>query len=459
VILFDALAVLGGGLAARQAYFALFMGEPSADRGQYVLGEALTALLFAVLCRQQQAYHLNRLTDLPWQLRTVAKNLVFSFIAFGAACFVTKISTSFSRGWVFLWFAAAAMTLALGRVVVALGVKRLRRAGHFRRRRAVIGEEPALGSVLDALHDSGEEPAELICVLSRGREADPIVDQHGGIGAAADLIAALRALPLDEIVVACPDTKGDRLKPLIERLRTLPADIRVSLPAIARQLPVYGTSMIGALPVIDVAVKPLKYWRILLKSAVDWSLALALVVVLSPLLALVAVLVRLDSRGPAFFVQERFGFNNKVIRVIKFRTMYVEKSDPSGTEHTVRGDARVTRIGRILRRHSLDELPQLFNVLRGEMSLVGPRPHALGMKAGDRLYHEVVSDYFARHRVKPGMTGWAQVNGLRGEITSLETATRRVDYDLYYIDNWSIWFDLRILFMSVKVMLSAENAV
>jgi polysaccharide biosynthesis protein PslA len=124
----------------------------------------------------------------------------------------------------------------------------------------------------------------------------------------------------------------------------------------------------------------------------------------------------------------------------------------------VRGDRRITRIGRRLRAHSLDELPQLFNVLRGEMSLVGPRPHALAMKAGERLYHEVVDDYFARHRVKPGITGWAQVNGLRGEITSLQAARQRVDYDLHYIDHWSLWLDLKILLMSLKVMFDTENA-
>jgi Undecaprenyl-phosphate glucose phosphotransferase len=457
VMLFDALIVLGTGLIARQAYFIVFTGHPSLDHGQYVLSEALAALLFAALCRQQQAYRLNRMTDLAWQLRSVAKNLVLAFAALALACFVTKISARFSRGSVFLWFGMAGATLALGRCAVALGVDRLKRAGHLRRRRAVIGEEPALGPVLDALQDVGEEPAELVCVLSRGREADPNVDPRG-IGAAADLVAALRTLALDEIIVAYPDTDGDRLRPLINRLRTLPADVRVSLPAIARDLPVCGTSMVGALPVIDVAVKPLKYWRLLLKSTVDWSLALVLVGLLSPVFALIALLIKLDTRGPVLFVQDRFGFNNKIIRIIKFRTMHVEQTDPTGAAQTVRGDARITRIGRFLRTHSLDELPQLFNVLRGEMSLVGPRPHPLAIKAGDRLYHEAVSGYFARHRVKPGMTGWAQVNGLRGEICSLEVAKLRVDYDLYYIDNWSMWFDLRILFMSFKVVLAAENA-
>jgi lipopolysaccharide/colanic/teichoic acid biosynthesis glycosyltransferase len=166
----------------------------------------------------------------------------------------------------------------------------------------------------------------------------------------------------------------------------------------------------------------------------------------------------LGGKGPILFVQDRFGFNNRPVRVLKFRTMHVENSDPSGAARTVRDDPRVTRVGRILRRLSLDELPQLVNVLRGDMSLVGPRAHPLAMKAGNRFYHDAVADYVRRHRVKPGLTGWAQVNGLRGEIDSLEKAQQRVVYDLDYIESWSLWLDLKILLMSFRILVSQENA-
>src|SRR5262249_40939807 len=158
------------------------------------------------------------------------------------------------------------------------------------------------------------------------------------------------------------------------------------------------------------------------------------------------------------FVQDRFGFNNEAIPVIKFRTMSREQTDPSGAARTKPGDPRVTRVGWILRRLSLDELPQLFNVFTGDMSLVGPRPHVVAMLAGERLYHEAVGEYFLRHRVRPGMTGWAQVHGLRGEIDSPEKARARVAYDLWYIDHWSILLDLRILFMTLRVIVSGQNA-
>jgi len=453
VSLFDVLAVLGAGIASYQAYLVGVMGTAGVDRGQYLLSETLVALLFALLLRQQQAYRVNRLLELPRQLRLVASNLLLAFALLALACFLAKLSTSFSRGWALLWLATSGTTLALSRLALAPGLKRLVQAGHLRRRRAVVGTGAALDAVLDALRQDGEEPADLLRVFPYVATAAAEDGER-----AAALVATLRMLPLDEVIVACPDRDGEVLKPLIDRLKVLPVDVRLSVPALAAHLPVRGISLLGTLPLIDVAVTPLKHWHVLLKSTFDRGAALALLLLLSPVLLLLALFIKLDSRGPVLFVQERFGFNNDVIRVLKFRSMYVDRGDPSGAAHTVRGDARVTRLGRWLRVHSLDELPQLLNVLRGEMSLVGPRPHPLAMRAGDRLYHEVVKGYFARHRVKPGITGWAQVNGLRGEITSVERAQHRVDYDLWYIDHWSIWLDLKILALSLKVIFETDGA-
>jgi lipopolysaccharide/colanic/teichoic acid biosynthesis glycosyltransferase len=174
-------------------------------------------------------------------------------------------------------------------------------------------------------------------------------------------------------------------------------------------------------------------------------------------MGLIAILIKLGSRGPIFFVQRRFGFNNEVIRVFKFRTMHPGRADPSGALRTIRDDPRVTRLGRILRRLSLDELPQLINVVRGDMSLVGPRPHAIAMKTGDRLYCEAVEQYTHRHRVKPGLTGWAQINGLRGEVDTLEKARARVAHDLYYIEHWSPSLDLKILLKTVRTLVFCDQ--
>jgi lipopolysaccharide/colanic/teichoic acid biosynthesis glycosyltransferase len=173
---------------------------------------------------------------------------------------------------------------------------------------------------------------------------------------------------------------------------------------------------------------------------------------------LVAILIKLDSRGPVFFKQKRYGFNNELIEVYKFRSMYVEATDANATKLVTRGDPRVTRIGRFIRKTSLDELPQLFNVLfKDNLSLVGPRPHATHAKAANHLYDQVVDGYFARHRVKPGITGWAQVNGWRGETDTSEKIQRRVEHDLYYIENWSVLFDLYILAKTPIALMKTES--
>jgi lipopolysaccharide/colanic/teichoic acid biosynthesis glycosyltransferase len=174
---------------------------------------------------------------------------------------------------------------------------------------------------------------------------------------------------------------------------------------------------------------------------------------------LTALAIKFDSRGPVLFRQKRYGFNNELIEIFKFRSMYVEQTDATAAKLVTKGDPRVTRVGRFIRKTSLDELPQLFNVVfKGNLSLVGPRPHAVHAKAVDRLYDEAVDGYFARHRVKPGITGWAQINGWRGETDSQEKIQARVEHDLYYIENWSVLFDLYILAMTPFALAKTENA-
>jgi exopolysaccharide biosynthesis polyprenyl glycosylphosphotransferase len=198
--------------------------------------------------------------------------------------------------------------------------------------------------------------------------------------------------------------------------------------------------------------------QVLMKRIEDLVLASLMIVAVSPVMLLAAAAIRLGSRGPILFRQPRHGFNDTIINVYKFRTMYVERADPSGVARTLRNDPRVTRVGRFLRRWSVDELPQLFNVLKGDMSIVGPRPHPIGMLAAASDYREVVSNYAARHRVKPGITGWAQVAGYRGEADTVEKAQRRVEFDLEYIARWSLLFDLRILLLTAVAMISGKEA-
>ena len=213
------------------------------------------------------------------------------------------------------------------------------------------------------------------------------------------------------------------------------------------------------MPVLDVFDRPIADWNYVIKWLFDRTVGGLLLFAALPLMALIALAIKLDSRGPVFFQQKRYGFNNELIGIYKFRSMYADQADETATKLVTRDDPRVTRVGRILRKLSIDELPQLINVaIKGNLSLVGPRPHALHAKAENQLYDEVVDGYFARHRVKPGITGWAQVNGWRGETDTSEKIQRRVEHDLYYIENWSVLFDLYILARTPFALMKTENA-
>lgn len=213
---------------------------------------------------------------------------------------------------------------------------------------------------------------------------------------------------------------------------------------------------IGTFRVMD---KPLDEVATLVKRVEDVVIAAFCLVFLLPLMLVIALAIKLDSRGPVLFRQKRLGANNLPFDLLKFRSMFVEQTDLLGHQLTRAGDPRITRVGKFLRRTSMDELPQLINVLRGEMSLVGPRPHPLAANAAGIAYARAISNYPTRHRVKPGITGWAQVNGWRGETTTIEQIRQRVEHDLYYIENWSPSFDLLILGRTVIAVLSRANAV
>lgn len=218
-----------------------------------------------------------------------------------------------------------------------------------------------------------------------------------------------------------------------------------------------GLGRFGPYPTIRVSVGPLDLRGRVLKRALDISVTLVLLGLLAPLMLLVATAIRLESRGPIFFAQRRLGRGNQLFMVLKFRSMYVDACDPDGHRSTAREDTRVTRLGRFIRATSLDELPQLLNVLRGDMSLVGPRPHALGSLAGDLLFWEVDQCYWHRHSCKPGITGLAQVRGFRGATNHHDDLKNRLACDLEYLADWSIWRDVAILFRTVRV-LTHRNA-
>ncbi|MGH8579357.1 MAG: exopolysaccharide biosynthesis polyprenyl glycosylphosphotransferase [Gammaproteobacteria bacterium] len=234
---------------------------------------------------------------------------------------------------------------------------------------------------------------------------------------------------IDDILVALPWGAEQRIIGVLEKLRALPVDVRLSPDMVGLDFPGHGYSYYGDIPALNVFNKPISRWDYALKSIEDKVLSVLILILIFPVMLVIAVLIKLESRGPIFFRQKRYGFNNRLIEVYKFRTMYVEQQDENAQRLTTKDDRRVTKIGRFLRRTSLDELPQFFNVLQGDMSIVGPRPHAMEAKAAGVLYGKLVGQYSVRHTVKPGITGWAQVNGWRGETDTEEKIRKRVEYD------------------------------
>jgi Undecaprenyl-phosphate glucose phosphotransferase len=274
----------------------------------------------------------------------------------------------------------------------------------------------------------------------------------------------VREEKVDEIVIALPWSADQRILEILRRLRHLPVPIRLAPEMIAFSAAGVRVAAEDA-ATLTMRDRPVSEWNLLVKSLFDRIAALGLLLLLLPTLGMVACLIKLESPGPVFFRQKRLGFNNRPFEVLKFRSMTHGDSQKTELQQAQRSDRRVTRIGQFLRRSSIDELPQLFNVLRGEMSLVGPRPHPIWTRAdqlwpdeGDRPLDAIFSEYASRHRMKPGITGWAQVSGYRGETETPEKMAKRVEHDIYYIDNCSLAFDLRILAKTVLAAIADKNA-
>jgi Undecaprenyl-phosphate glucose phosphotransferase len=387
----------------------------------------------------------------------VAWVAVFAFLSLIA--FFFKVGDSFSRVWLGLWFSLGLLALVLFRIGLAFLVRHWTRTGRLERRAVIVGGGKPAAELIEALQSSPDSDIR-ICGVFDDRSDDrspPIVAGYPKLGTVGQLVDFARRTRVDLLIVSLPISAETRVLDMVKTLWVLPVDIRLSAHTNKLRFRPRSYSYIGNVPFIDVFDKPIADWDYVLKWLFDHVLGALLLIAALPLMALVALAIKIDSRGPVLFRQKRYGFNNELIEVFKFRSMYTDQCDPSAVKLVSKDDPRVTRVGRIIRKTSLDELPQLFNVVRSELSLVGPRPHALHAKAADKLYDAVVDSYFARHRVKPGITGWAQINGWRGETDTPEKIQRRVEYDLYYIENWSVLFDLYILLMTPYSLLTKKE--
>ena len=457
VRLVEFLLICGTGIAVHTLYVSPVWGfEPH----YYIAIPTLACLSIVVF----QAFNINTVAafraPISHGLRLTG-GWALVFMAAIAAAFLLKLEGMFSRVWLVSWFTIGLTLLLAWRIAVAFGVRWLTRRGQLDRRTVVVGGGEAGEELLRALSHQKDTGLRIYGVFDDRADdrAPDVIAGYPKLGSVDDLPEFARHARIDLVVFALPVTAEQRLLELLRKLWVLPIDIRLAAHASKLRLRPRSYSWIGNVPVLDVFDRPIADWDIVVKNLFDRVIGALCLIVLSPVLLATAIAVKLDSRGPILFRQKRYGFNNELIEIYKFRSMYVDQLDYDVVKQVTRDDPRVTRLGRFIRRTSIDELPQLFNVVfKGNLSLVGPRPHAINAKAADRDYEKVVDGYFARHRMRPGITGWAQVNGWRGETDTSEKIQQRVDFDLFYIENWSILFDLYILAITPFALIKAENA-
>ena len=443
------------------ALYAAYVGRYDGLEWRYPVATFAIGLLSMLAFQTADIYQVQAFRGHEKQYMRLASAWSIVFLIIMGASFFAKAGEMFSRVWLGTFYVSGLVALILSRRMVFLLVRKWTQEGRLTRRTVVVGGGSAGEHVIDELKRQKDTGVKIVGLFD-DRGDDRAAAECAGerkLGTVDDLVEFGRRTRVDLVIFSLPISAEGRILQMLKKLWVLPVDIRLAAHANKLQFRPRSYSYIGQVPVLDVADRPIADWDVVMKWLFDKVCGgLALLCAL-PAMAIIAIAIKLDSRGPVLFKQKRYGFNNDLIEVYKFRSMHVDMADARADRLVTKDDPRVTRVGRIIRKASLDELPQLFNVvLKGNLSLVGPRPHAVNAKAEARLYDEAVDGYFARHRVKPGITGWAQINGWRGETDTHEKIQQRVEHDLYYIENWSLLLDLYIMLRTPFALLKTENA-
>ena len=432
-------------------------GTPLPER--YVLILSLLVLLSTIAFSWVGVYDAWRGRQLGEEIKQLTKGFASVLLAVATLMFFTKTSESFSRLWFGYTFVTSFILISLTRALIRVFLRSLRDIGFNQKRVVIVGAGPlgkrAARAMLEqtwaGLNPVGffDDKQSLVGQTDRG------VEVLGPISQLASHIEERRneGRPIDQAWIALPLTQNKRIAEIQTSLQDTSTDVYFVPDLFGFDLASYRVDEIVGLPVMNMSAKNVHGVKALVKRIEDIFLSSILLILLSPLLLILAGLVKISSPGPILFKQRRYGQNGREILVWKFRSMTVA-DDGDSIAQAKRNDERVTKVGKWLRKLSLDELPQLFNVLQGSMSLVGPRPHAV---AHNELYRKKVPGYMIRHQIRPGITGWAQVNGCRGETSKLSDMEERIRYDIDYIRDWSILLDIRILFRTIRVVLKSAD--
>ena len=449
----DAASITLSAVAAGCLYHLVFYGSLVDHDSQMRMG-ALVALFVIAESLLRGGYDLSNFHAGDRHLPNVLRQWTLGFLVGLCVAFFTKTGAAFSRGAVIMFYVCGFFALAGARTLMVCIVRRMSRNGPILARRAfLVGSDLAILAFVNR-HWPLNRGVQIVGVAS----ISPGAVNNGQIQMLErELSAAVASARLsgpDEVFLLLDRDRYGVIDQVIESFSTIPAAIHLGSERMLDRFVDAKVSKIGAITLLSLTRQPLSVPEIAAKRAFDLAASILGLILLSPLVLIVAALIKYDSPGPVFFLQRRYGFNQKQFRIFKFRTMTTLDDGPVVAQVSV-GDQRITRVGAFLRRWNIDELPQLLNVIRGEMSLVGPRPHAL---AHDHLFMQRIALYARRHNVKPGITGWAQVNGFRGETSTDDKMRGRVEHDFSYIDQWSMLLDLKIILLTIFSRKAYRNA-
>ena len=449
--LVECVVIIGVSVASGAAWHVLFYDGAGAIENYAAVG-GLAALVYTLPFAFRDEYDIEDFLEGRRATMRMLLIWTYAFLALAVIGFLTKTTGLFSRGWLLLFYFAGLVTVISVEAAITIALKQAIARGRVERRRVML-----IGSAEEIERTLGDiGSASSARVVATGLLADASADNSdGGIDALlTELVARARTQRIDDIVVLLDWAHAAKIERIVTHLRVLPIAVHVGASSIIGRFANPRIARFGSATALSLSAPPLGPVQMATKRVFDGLLALIALLLLSPVFVVIATLVKMDSAGPVFFRQHRRGYNHQEFRIWKFRTMTTLDDGPN-VKQAERNDVRVTPVGRWLRRLNLDELPQLVNVLMGEMSLVGPRPHAV---AHDMHYETRIEEYPRRLNVKPGITGWAQVHGFRGATETEDDMRRRVEHDIYYIENWSLVLDIYILALTVLSPSAYRNA-
>jgi Undecaprenyl-phosphate glucose phosphotransferase len=438
----DAVVILG---VAMVFHYLDIAGPPPLSIWQTIIAGLIGAVVFVASLATWGGYRVERYRRVRGQAIDVVVGVILAALANRAFVWAFEPSVLTAHLWLTLWLLAVLAGLAMGRLGCAFVVDVLWTRGSLRRRVAVVGATLMAGDLIRRIRqEEWHRDLELVGLFD---------DRSPGVaGTVEDLRRLAQTRRVDLIVLAVPWSRSEDIFALGDRLQWISADVVTPLERPGFLSRSDALTQVAGIPALQLTRHPFRGTQGLVKQAQDYVVAACAIILTAPILAIAAAALALGGGGPVLFRQDRIGFNGRPFSIYKLRTMTVDLTD-DGAGGQVRGNPRITKIGALLRRTSVDELPQLLNVLKGEMSIVGPRPHVAGMRIGADPYAEAVRTYAARHQIKPGITGWAQINGMRGGIDTLEKAQRGVELDLDYMRNWSLQLDLSIMVQTLTMHL------